>query len=635
MEPAQASCKLLFMKSSFRGKLTLLFFGLSLAPLAVSTAYFLSVYKNDKLAALFETELNTTLQGASRIENLITTARVFGPDEIRDSRDIIMMADRPCALALTAAHSAPQNPVLVVSSVFEQTLNRLKLNPEAWIRTEKVAETCIHSQKEKFSNPRILTQGPKFSLPYVQFFLQNPKAERIVTISMEGLGGASASSLHFIMSPEGKLIWSDGTKTELATFKTTDFEELAKFTTQALSSRIPSVTKLPNSKKIVAYAPISTGFVLFSITDEDEALAPVIFFLKQSILFALGCLFLSLLVGKLTAQRISKPLEELRTASTNFGSGDLKTRISVKGTDEIAQVQTTFNLMADKIGQLIEDTKVKAAIESDIAIAQKVQHWFFPGRALKTATHELHSSIQMAQSCGGDWWGLLEVPRPESSPLLLVMIGDAAGHGISSALLTAATQGAISLLSLWITNNPAMASDPVMLLNSLNSVLYQTTRGEIHMTFLVAVLDTTAETITVANAGHNKPYLLTPKPNAIGAEVIPLGSASPVVGAKAQEDFPPAQVYPWKYPSQIFLYTDGLIDCRKGEKDLFDRRALTHLLKKAGHLRRDALNSHILKERKKLIGSMPESDDITAVLCARLPSTTTSAPAPEVKGSTT
>ena len=48
------------------------------------------------------------------------------------------------------------------------------------------------------------------------------------------------------------------------------------------------------------------------------------------------------------------------------------------------------------------EAEMKAAMDADLAIARKVQEWFLPELQTQTHGHELHASVQMAASCGGD-----------------------------------------------------------------------------------------------------------------------------------------------------------------------------------------------------------------------------------------
>ncbi len=630
-------------KWTYRKKLTALFFILSIAPLAGSTTFFLLLYKGEKLAALFENELTNTLQAANRLEYLLAISKTLEVDRVRESKDFILLMDDPCRAFRPAPPRifGPQNnPILtktssefsngVVSAYYEKTLQRLKLQPEDWRKAKALVETCRTLKGNLPETPIFLEDDPELPIPYIQVLTKRAPSDRLLTISMDGLGGSSGQNRYFITDRKGSFLWNDGCAEDLSKVKPI-FSEIAKFAELATSSGIPSITRI-GKDKIVAYAPIAPGWVLFSMASESEALAPVRFVLTQSILLALGSLFIYLLAGKFAAARLSAPLNQLRETSEAFGAGNLTSRIQVEGNDEISVVQGTFNSMADRIVKLLQDTKASAAMAADMAIASKVQQWFFPKQGTQVTGHQMFAHMQMATKCGGDWWGYIELPNGQGAPLVLLMIGDAAGHGISSALLTAATQGALAVLKDWTKENPDLARDPRMILRILNQVIFRTSGGEIHMSFFVAVLDADAKEMRVANAGHNKPYLVKPRKDVPGqpatpAQIKPVGTASSVLGEKPDEPFDEIETFPWEENDQLFLYTDGLIDCLFDGKELFSRRSLVHLLTKHAHLKGDALVQEIIRTRRSMIGAIPQEDDVTAVVCLRSPPKKTADPA--------
>ena len=76
--------------------------------------------------------------------------------------------------------------------------------------------------------------------------------------------------------------------------------------------------------------------------------------------FAAGLLVIGAVIAMLVipvARLITKPLNRLRKSAIRFSRGDLSHRTSVKGRDEIAQLGTTFNLMAERLERMISGGK--------------------------------------------------------------------------------------------------------------------------------------------------------------------------------------------------------------------------------------------------------------------------------------
>ena len=83
-------------------------------------------------------------------------------------------------------------------------------------------------------------------------------------------------------------------------------------------------------------------------------------------------------------------------------------------------------------------------MERELALARSVQQGMLPSPLL-----ELHGQFKFighcepASSCGGDWWTFHKLPGGR----LLIVIGDATGHGVHSAILASTARGAVEALA--------------------------------------------------------------------------------------------------------------------------------------------------------------------------------------------
>ena len=225
----------------------------------------------------------------------------------------------------------------------------------------------------------------------------------------------------------------------------------------------------------------------------------------------------------------------------------------------------------------------------------------------------LYSFSKSAKIYGGDWWGWAEISRKGKPPLVVMMIGDATGHGMAAALLAATVRGALTLAVEWAKKEPGLASDPREFLRLLNHVVTDSAQGAMMMTLSIVVYDPALGVIRTSNAGHCFPYVLEPD-GANSLELKSLGGGGIPLGHARDTDYQDIDTYTWVKGSKLFLYTDGLIDSYKGEKNLFDRRALQRVLRRAGPTDGHELLTRVLGERKKLMGRHREADDLTVVV---------------------
>ncbi|MEU5264435.1 HAMP domain-containing sensor histidine kinase [Amycolatopsis sp. NPDC021455] len=76
-------------------------------------------------------------------------------------------------------------------------------------------------------------------------------------------------------------------------------------------------------------------------------------------LIALGVSVLGVGVAFLIGRRIRRPIKELSVAADELGAGALGTRVPVKGRDEVAALAESFNAMAARLGESIDELHAK------------------------------------------------------------------------------------------------------------------------------------------------------------------------------------------------------------------------------------------------------------------------------------
>ncbi|MEU3526414.1 SpoIIE family protein phosphatase [Streptomyces sp. NPDC038707] len=157
---------------------------------------------------------------------------------------------------------------------------------------------------------------------------------------------------------------------------------------------------------------------------------------------------------------------------------------------------------------------------------------------------------------GGDWYDAVVLP----TGLVLMCVGDVAGHGIEAATSMVVLRNALRGLAV-------TGAGPGQLLSWLNIVAHHLT-GAVTATAVCALYDPERHTLRWARAGHLPPVLVR------GSEAAPLplvkglllGAVPEAVYEEAELEFAPEDT--------LLLYTDGLIERR----DRSVEESLAHLL---------------------------------------------------------
>ena len=172
---------------------------------------------------------------------------------------------------------------------------------------------------------------------------------------------------------------------------------------------------------------------------------------------------------------------------------------------------------------------------------------------------------------------------------------------------TAAKASLHTLLSLGVTT-------PAGLLSGMNNAILATARQSLLMTCLIACIDTEADTLTVANAGHNFPYLICgadSEPQLLDTTVgFPLGFEKGFQYGESAVSFRPGDA--------LFMYTDGLVECADANDEELGYQRFSVLLQQslatcASH----RLHASLLEGAKRHTGSTVFDDDVTTLFALR------------------
>ena len=219
---------------------------------------------------------------------------------------------------------------------------------------------------------------------------------------------------------------------------------------------------------------------------------------------AVGALFA--LIGTVLAifqgLSISKPLKQLAWKADQIARGDLDARVEVTPATRSVCSARTSTSWPTRIAILLQQTAEKAKIEQELEVAKAIRRRWSERRA----GEKEHADVRRVLSTGGarrcDWWTWAELVGGK----ILVVIGDVTGHGVPSAMITAAAKASCDV-ARYVHNDDVTVTT---LLEIMNHAIFESAQRRFVMTCFASIIDTKARTITYANAGHNFPYLFRP-----------------------------------------------------------------------------------------------------------------------------
>ena len=253
-------------------------------------------------------------------------------------------------------------------------------------------------------------------------------------------------------------------------------------------------------------------------------------------------------------------------------------------------------------------------IEGELATAQIVQTSFFAEKKTCHPDLTVTGKFFPAGECGGDWWGHC----PAGPGYEYIFIGDATGHGVAAALVTAVSFATISAIESITNSQAANLPKPSELLKMLNKVLFDLGNHTGVMTFFVGLLDLEQNRFVYSNAGHLPPALLpiaNGDPRVQGR--LPLKNmAAPgsLLGMDQDSTFIDQEIE-LRAGDRLFIFTDGLIEnySSNGKNPFGKKRLYDALIANRDLSAKDFLSS-IIKSYNTHIKGEPPADDTTLVV---------------------
>jgi serine phosphatase RsbU (regulator of sigma subunit) len=301
---------------------------------------------------------------------------------------------------------------------------------------------------------------------------------------------------------------------------------------------------------------------------------------------------------------ISRPIKQLAWKADQIARGDLDARVEITSTDEIGFLGENFNFMADQITILLQQTAEKARLEQELEVAKAIQETLVPtADPVDKGPLKFAGFYQPAAQTGGDWWTWHEL----SSGKILLVIGDVTGHGVPSAMITAAAKAACDVARHIHGNDVTVTR----LLEIMNHAIFESAQRRFVMTCFASIVDTRARTITYANAGHNFPYLFR-----AGDGKGEFGSLM-IRGNRLGDD--PTSRYEAKTTELVsgdvlVWYTDGIVECENEAGEEYGEKRFRASVRRAAALDAGEMRDAIVGEAAGYFADTPRKDDITMIV---------------------
>ncbi|HEX4322853.1 MAG TPA: PP2C family protein-serine/threonine phosphatase [Acidobacteriaceae bacterium] len=233
-------------------------------------------------------------------------------------------------------------------------------------------------------------------------------------------------------------------------------------------------------------------------------------------------------------------------------------------------------------------------MRAELELAQRMQLSILPTEFPASRHFSAAALYVPMTSVAGDFYDFLNVGATAAG----ILIADVSGHGVPAALIA-------SMVKMAATSQRTHAADPALLLSGMNAALCGNTQSQF-VTAAYVHLDAEAGEMRYAAAGHPPMLLLR---NGAVSEIIENGL---MLAVTESADFTQLTM-PFLPGDRLILYTDGILEARNEQGQLFGEDRLHTMAKQTAALDQNEAASQIIAAVQDW--SRIQDDDLTIIVC--------------------
>jgi len=202
----------------------------------------------------------------------------------------------------------------------------------------------------------------------------------------------------------------------------------------------------------------------------------------------------------------------------------------------------------------------------------------------------------------GDYFDFVDF----SNGLHGLAIADVAGHGVSASLHMASIQALLRTLV-------PLSQSPSEVMRQIHKLFIQNIRFETFVTFFIGAFDSSTQTLSFSNAGH-QPALVLHKNKSKKEALEMLWPTGAAIGLVEDAEFAEKTIE-LNEEDLLVLYTDGVTEAVNPQNQEFGRERLIELSKQVNKGSAKQIVQKIRQGIEEFSEGRPFADDTTIVIC--------------------
>ncbi|GLH71591.1 hypothetical protein GETHLI_00930 [Geothrix limicola] len=303
-------------------------------------------------------------------------------------------------------------------------------------------------------------------------------------------------------------------------------------------------------------------------------------------------------LGLLLAWSLGRAVNDLHGGVKRLSLGDFSARIRPRGKDQVAQLSSAFNEMAEQLQAADAERGERLRMEEELRVAREVQMRLLPDlEALRMPS--VRATILPAREVAGDYYDVF--PLRDGSLAFLIL--DVSGKGTSAAFYAAETKGVLSALDKQLLG-------PLEVADRLNAIWCQGHDRRLFLTLAYGTFHPRSGRYQFVRAGHPSAFLRHADGRVTRLHPRGLGVGLSASQFRAALELDEGILEPG---DSLIFYTDGLSEAQAPDDSFYGEARLEALLRRPS----EDLQGSILADVVAFADGRPLADDLTLLILSR------------------
>lgn len=293
------------------------------------------------------------------------------------------------------------------------------------------------------------------------------------------------------------------------------------------------------------------------------------------------------------SRTVTKPMQILADGAERLAAGHFDTRVDIRSRDEFGDMGRVFNTVGPQL-------EANYQMRKSLDLAKEVQQNLLPAAPPQISGLDIAGQSIYCEETGGDYYDFFAT----NDHKIDVMVGDVAGHGISSALLMTTARANLRLRS-------ALPGTIKEIVADVNTQLCKDVQDSgLFMTLFYSQIDVRQKHICWVSAGHDPALLFDPLTDSfkpLSGKGLPLGVDKDTGYDETRHPLIPGNI--------IIIGTDGVWEASDQQGEMFGKDRLQDLVRTHAGQKADRILEAVISAVDAFQGpGRQRQDDITLMI---------------------